>query len=83
MRDANIQTEPDVEEKFTWTGEPDYKRYFIVRLFKPAEFNSKKLVFTIKYAGTTFVSTKFEIVKSDKVFKFTNIFETKNNHFEF
>jgi hypothetical protein len=30
MRDANVQTEPDVEEKFTWTGEPDYKRFFIV-----------------------------------------------------
>lgn len=30
MRDANIQTEPDVEEKFTWTGEPDYKRFFFI-----------------------------------------------------
>jgi hypothetical protein len=27
MRDANVQTEPDVEDKVTWTGEPDYKRY--------------------------------------------------------
>jgi hypothetical protein len=26
--EINTQTEPDVEDKITWTGEPDYKRYF-------------------------------------------------------
>ena len=67
MKEAIVQTEPDVEEKFTWTGEPDYKRYLIVRLFKPAEFNGKKLVFTIKYGETTFVSSQFEAIKNEKV----------------
>ena len=27
--EINTQTEPDVEDKLTWTGEPDYKRYFL------------------------------------------------------
>ena len=43
------------------------KRYFIVRLFKPAEFNGKKLVFTIKYGENTYKSSQFETIKSEKV----------------
>ena len=27
---ANTQTEPDVESKSTWTGEPNYKKFLIL-----------------------------------------------------
>lgn len=89
---ANTQTEPVVEHKNTWTGEPDYKkyviiflllikkksnksffflyfnffylkRYFIVRVYKPAEFGPKRVKFTIKYDDQVFVSKIFEATK--------------------
>ena len=59
----NTQTEPDVEEKAIWTGEPNYTRYFIIRMFKPAEFNSKKIRFKITVGNVTLESKSFELVK--------------------
>ncbi len=63
------QTEPDNENVACWTGEPNYTRYFIIRLFKPQEFSSRKLKFKITYGATTYVSKNFESVKAEKKVK--------------
>lgn len=63
VAEVNTQTEPDVDDKTTWTGEPSYRRFFIVRLFKPAEFNAKKFKCRITFAGQTFESKIFEPLK--------------------
>jgi hypothetical protein len=59
----NTQTEPDVQDKLTWTGEPNYRRYFIVRIFKPMEFNAKKIKFKVNYENSSFISEVFEPIK--------------------
>jgi hypothetical protein len=88
--EINTQTEPDVEDKITWTGEPDYKRYsfrkklvvflsfytsfirvrcLIVRLFRPIEFEKRKLKFKLKLGNSTLNSKAFDPLISEKDLK--------------
>ncbi|CAF0939608.1 unnamed protein product [Brachionus calyciflorus] len=77
IAEMNTQTEPDIEEKSTWTGEPDYTRYFIIRMFKPAEMNNKKIKFKLNFGKTSLYSKTFDIVK--KVVIVDNKFQRKNS----
>lgn len=90
--EINTQTEPDVEDKITWTGEPDYIRYpfcfnahlllldksiaqlllfrcLIVRLFRPIEFEKRKLKFKLKLGNSTLNSKAFDPLISEKDLK--------------
>lgn len=50
-------------DKSIWTGEPNYTRFFILRIFKPTEFYSKKINFQIKLGDTIHHSNTFDIIK--------------------
>jgi hypothetical protein len=63
---VDTQTEPDLEDKGCWTGEPIYKRYFIIRLFRPAEFNDKLMRAHIKFANIEFQSKWYELPKQQQ-----------------
>ena len=67
--DASIQTTPQVEEKQIWTGEPDYKSYFIVRLIKPSKVCVAKMRCTIKFGNTTYTSKYLDTPKFEKKVK--------------
>ncbi len=70
VADVNLQTEPYVENQSTWTGEPNYKRFIIVRVFKPSEFALKKLKFKLRFNNTSYVSSSFDPPKIEKVYIF-------------
>ena len=61
------QTQANVEEKAVWTGEPNYTRYFIVRIFKPTEFDAKNLKFNIQLNEDSYTSKNFVVKKGEKV----------------
>ena len=61
VTEVEVQTHPDVDQKLTWTGEADYRRQFVVRIFKPAEFGLKRVRFKIKYENSSFTSSYFEV----------------------
>jgi len=50
-----------------WTGEPNYTRYFIVRVFRPVEYEGKALKFNIQLNEDTYTSKNFVAKKGDKV----------------
>ena len=61
------QTQPNLDTKCTWTGEPNYTRYFIIRLFKPIEYATKNLAFDISLNGDNYTSKNFVTKKTEKV----------------
>lgn len=65
--EAETQTQPNVESKLTWTGEPNYTRYFIVRIFKPQEYMTKTLKFKIQLGEDCYTSKNFIVKKGEKV----------------
>jgi hypothetical protein len=68
--DSSVQTQPNLESKVTWTGEPNYTRYFIVRIFKPQEYSAKSLQFKITLGEDTYTSKNFNVKKGEKVNSF-------------
>ena len=67
--DAMMQTIQQGETKQTWTGEPDYHSYFIVRLFKPTGINVSKMRCAIELDKTRYFSKYLDTPKLDKVKK--------------
>ncbi len=65
--EKEAQTQANVEDKVVWTGEPNYTRYFIVRVFKPVEYEDKALKFNIQLNEDSYTSKNFVVKKGDKV----------------
>lgn len=67
--EATTQTQIDTDEKNIWTGEPEYTRYFILRLFKPTGVNAVKLKCFIQIGDKICVSKQLEPPKPEKKVK--------------
>jgi hypothetical protein len=67
--EASTQTQIDTDEKHIWTGEPEYTRYLILRLFKPIGINAAKLKCYIQAGDQIFTSKQLEPPKPEKKVK--------------